>query len=272
MPSTSATPDIIAANGCKTAYKSMKKKIKAGFLTVRAMVVLVLPLILISSCEKILDQPDDKKPAELRFEFAMGTHELSDDKFDKANKAVGKFSVESGFISVSNIEFDGRRQEGDDVYFISDFDEPLLIDLSGEFEDAGISFDIPQGIYTMIEVTLHIGTGEHPALRMQGEYRKNVHQSIPVLFNYGYPEQVRIRAKPGSSASNIVFTKEDSSTARVIVETESLFRLVNYGMIVQAETVEIDGKEMILINENTNTGLFNSISARMNNSFTVVIE
>ncbi len=240
--------------------------------------MILAPFLFLSSCEKIFDTPDEKKPTELRFEFAMGVLELSEDKDgvdnngEKLQKASSKFTIESGFIAISNIEFDGRRQEGEDVYFVSDFDEPYLIDLTGEYEDVGISFDIPQGIYTTIEITLHIGAEGYSALTMKGDYRQNVHRSIPVLFDYGYPEQIRVRARPGAQKDQIVLTKDAVSTARVLVETESLLRLVNYGMIIQADVVEIDGEEIILINEHTNAGLFNSISSRMNNSFEVVIE
>ncbi len=189
------------------------------------------------------------------------------------NNQVNGFILEQGQIVVENISFDGRRGEGlNDVFFISDFDQPYHINLAGEAVLPGISFDIPQGIYPMIEITLHLGTEQQPAIVMEGLFHRGIAQSIPVRYEYNFTEQVRIRAASGQGAQQLVFSRDESKIASVVLQSESLLRLVNFGMIMQAETVMLNGQEVLLINENTNPSIYNSISARLQQAFTLIIE
>ncbi len=220
------------------------------------------------SCERIIDTPKDKLPAELQFEFSLQEYSLTEDKQGASN-----FSIDRGQLVLENIEFDGRRQQAaQSIYFISDFPDPLSIDLVPQGYQADFHFEIPQGIYDMIEMTFHLGADQHASLVMEGQFRRGNLEPVAVRFEYTYREQIRVRATPGDNQDNIIFSKEEPSTANVELNTGSLLRLVNFGMLVQAEVIEVDGQDVIFIDGSTNTGLFNSISARLNNAFTLVIE
>ncbi len=225
-------------------------------------------LLFIVSCEKIIDTSPKKLPAELEFEFSLQEYEHTEDK-----QGQSKFTIDRGQLVLENIEFDGRQQQvAQNVYFISDFSFPLSIDLTPQGHQPDIRFEIPQGIYDMIEMTFHLGTDQLLSLVMEGHFQLGNQEPVAVLYEYAFREQIRVQAKPSDTQQQIIFTKDEPSTAKVKLNTESLLRLVNFGLLIQAEVIQVDGQDVIFINGNTNTGLYNSISARLKDAFILVIE
>lgn len=242
----------------------------------RSLYYLIALSVILVSCEGILDPPEDKLPAKLDFSFGMNTHVVETDKQDQTafahNQSQG-FSLTQGQIILENISFDGRRGEGrKDVFFTSDFSQPYHIQLGETPHIPGIAFDIPQGVYPMVEVTLHLGNGELPAIVMEGMFQRGVSQPVAVRYEYNHREQVRIRANAGQANQQIVFSKEEPLRATIVLHTESLLRLINLGLIMQAQTVMINGEEVLLINEQTNPSIYNSMSARLQQAFSLDIE
>ncbi len=87
--------------------------------------------VLLSACDKLMDTSPEKLPARLKFEFAIDECEIIDTKDGNAsggNNNQSKFTIDRGFLSIENMEFDGRRQHGaTNVYFISDFSETVKL-------------------------------------------------------------------------------------------------------------------------------------------------
>ena len=247
-------------------------------------------LFAFAGCEKITDPDPDKLPAKLKFDFSMTSFELSGDK-DLQNGQTemvtvqdetaqnpgagrpGRFVLDSGTMVIENIEFEGRRTQGmEHIYFMTDFSSAYEIDLSDPAVQPDISFDIPQGNYYLIEITLHLGTDDLSSLVMQGNYTHPAHGEIPVIYDYSPGEQIRIRAKTRGTVANFALAREEDSQGSFELDTGSLMRLVNYGMIANAMVFDANGDEFLLINENINPGLFNNISARLPHAFTLFIE
>ncbi len=241
-----------------------------------APLILFSLFITLSACDKLMDTSPEKLPTKLKFEFAIDEYDLIEDK--DANTSQGthnqsRFNINRGSIAIENIEFDGRRQHGaTSVYFISDFPETMLLNLTGSLSQTGISFDIPQGVYSMVELVFHLGDDHHPSLVMEGSFQRGNHEPIEVRFEYTYREQIRVKAKNHGGQEEMVFKKDEVSMAEVYIDTHSLSRLINFGMLKDAEVVIIDGKEVLLINEHSNPGLYNSISARLNHALRVLIK
>lgn len=247
-------------------------------------------LFVFSGCEKITDPDPDKLPAKLEFSFSMTDFELSEDKDlqnGQTEMITGKdettqnpdagrpnrFVLDSGTMVIENIEFEGRRTQGQDhIYFMTDFPSAREIDLADPSAQPDISFDIPQGNYYLIEITLHLGTNELSSLVMRGNYTHPAHGEIPVIYDYSPREQIRIRAKTGKDQTNFALASEEDSMGSIELDTDSLMRLVNFGMIVNAMLANTEGDEVLLINENINPGLFNNMSARLPHAFSLVIE
>jgi hypothetical protein len=246
-------------------------------MTVRTNIVLAAGILvmLLSACDKLMDTSPEKLPARLEFEFAIDECEIIDTKDIPAsggNNNQSKFTIDRGFLSIENIEFDGRRQHGaTNVYFFSDFAETVKLHLTGSLSQTEIAFDIPQGVYSMVELTFHLGDEDTPSLVMEGSFQRGNHEPVEVRFEYAYREQVRVKAKKQDGQQEVIFNKDEVSMAEVRVDTQSLVRLINFGMLMDAETVIVDGREILLINEHTNPGLYNNISARLNQALKLFI-
>ncbi len=275
-------------------HPSNQNYIKAGQNYIKStpgFILLTLALLFaFAGCEKITDPDPDKLPAKLKFDFSMTGFELSGDKDlqngqteiitvqdeTAQNPGAGRpdrFVLDSGTMVIENIEFEGRRTQGQEhIYFMTDFSSAYEIDLADPSLQPNISFDIPQGNYYFIEITLHLGTDDLSSLVMRGSYTHPAHGEIPVIYDYSPGEQVRIRAKTRGNQMNFALATEEDSQGSIELDTGSLMRLVNYGMIVNAMVYDADGDEFLLINENINPGLFNNISARLPHAFTLVIE
>ncbi len=247
-------------------------KIKTGvfrrpyFPQYRAGILLAGALFLLASCDKIEDPS-----ARLDFTFSMTGHEVAWDAAEKETNTG--FSLESGTLVLENIEFDGRREQGaTDVYFISDFASPMVISLDQNPGEAVFTFDIPQGVYHMIEITLHIGTQQLPALVMEGSFRRAASGPVPIRYEYAPKDQIRIRANPAKGTKNIVFTRDTDSRASIMIDTESLMQLINYGMVVYAQVSQVEGEDVLLIDTQKNPGIYNSISSRLKTAFILEID
>ncbi len=80
-----------------------------------ALLILFGLAVTLYACDKLMDTSPKKLPAKLGFEFAIDEYELLDDKHAHAPQGEqnqARFIIDSGFMVIENIEFDGRRQHG----------------------------------------------------------------------------------------------------------------------------------------------------------------
>ncbi len=214
-------------------------------------------------------------PAEVSFYFGMTPFSAEDNLKDAAvntdQSGQVYLTMDGGTLVVSTIEFEGRRQDASDVFFTADFDPPVVVDLETETMNRLVQFDIPQGIYERIELIFHLGAPGHLPLVMTGEANLPIFGQKPVRFEYQYGEPVRVVAQ-SSTGGNIVLKKDVPGTATVDVNANHLFRLVNVGLLVSSELHNENGGEIILINQDMNSPIFNVIANRLSQSFEVIFE
>ncbi len=236
----------------------------------------LLPLFLIlflslSSCQK----DPSTLPAKVKFNFDM-TPFLAEEGLKDAAMSADQgdqvyLTMDGGTLVVSTIEFEGRRQNASDVFFTADFDPPIVVDLETQTLSRLVQFDIPQGIYERIELIFHLGAPGHLPLVMTGEANLPIIGQKPVRFEYQYSEPVRVVAQ-SINGGNIVLKKDEPSTAEVNVDASHLFRLVNIGLLVSSEFQNQNGTDIILINQDMNSPIFNVIANRLSQSFQVIFE
>ncbi len=225
--------------------------------------------IMLTSCTK----DPLTRPAKVHFLFGMTDYALQEDKSQSASKDDfrGPFVMNRGTLVISSIEFEGRREQGEDVFFTSNPGQAIVADLGDETMNTNVHFDIPQGIYHHMEIILHLGTDEHPALVLHGSLQRGPFEDIPVRFEYRFSERIRITGK-GQNQQNVVLREDNPSTARIELDVESVFRLVHMGMIMSASTVQEGGQNIILIDNASNLPIFNMTANRITNAFTMVID
>lgn len=216
------------------------------------------------SCEK----DESTRPVKVDFDFAMEPCYI----VDTITKGDGALTIDQGTIFVNAIEFDGRREEGEDYYFTSHFDPPMQVEMHTGYASQQVSFDVPQGIYDKIELVFSLGNEENLAILVKGIFQQSIEEGVPVLFEYNFQDQIRVKAKSENDEDQIVLKASDPATATMTLDASFLFRLVNLGRIMKAERVQIEGEEVILINNEVNTDLFSLLVARLDISFRVTFE
>jgi len=187
-------------------------------------------------------------------------------------KAGGGFEVNQGTIIIQSLEFDGRRDQGEDYFFTKHFDNSLQAELHNGNVNQQVSFDIPQGVYNRVEIIFSLGQEGENAICLQGCFQRGPLDEVPIVFEYSFTENVRIKAKNKEGNEQIVLKKNNPSTATVLVDIPFMFQLVNPGMVQLAETTMINDEETILINTEKNAYIFNLLATRLEKSMRVIFE
>jgi hypothetical protein len=236
------------------------------------ILLLVLPAVFIlNSCIK------NELTLPSKVEFNFGLEPLVSEDGLKGNSfelksVLNQVTLDKGSLVLDAIEFDGKREEGKDVFFISNFKESLVADLSSQTTNFKVDFDIPQGVYNRIDINLYLSDLQETSFIIEGVIKIGVIQEIPVRFEYDFPDKINVRASANQPGQNIVLRKDKSSLATVLIDIGFLFRFINPGVIANADIVEIEGIDVILINKEYNIELFNQIATQISNSFSIVFE
>ena len=229
-----------------------------------------------SSCSK----DELTLPSKVYFHFGMSPHSdtENDEVFKNGYGTASQpgpisFTIDKGRLVLAAIEFDGKREQGQDVYFMTDFPAPLVAKLHEEGTQANVDFDIPQGIYKKIDISLHLGIGpDEIPLKLEGIFNRPGIGPVIIRFEYAFDDIITIRSTGNGANQDITLRKDQPSTAVVQLDAGSLFRLVNPAVFMNADIIVENGQNILQISNNHNRNIFNQISARMNNAFTVVFE
>ncbi|MBS0012281.1 MAG: hypothetical protein KFF49_12780 [Bacteroidales bacterium] len=217
-----------------------------------------------TSCEK----NELKLPVEVMIEFDMNSFNLEEN-----SKAGQFFNIDEAYLVVSAIEFDGKREQGEDYFFSSTFDLPVEAEMHNGTANQVLAFDVPQGIYNMIELNISVGGGEsNTALMLRGRFQQGPFLDIPVRFEYAFSEQIRVRAKNKEGSRQIILKKEEPSSATILLDIPFMFQLFNMGLIMNAQHYLFEGEETIIINNEKNTEIFNLLATRLDKSLQVIFE
>ncbi len=244
----------------------------------RILFIVLSALLISGACSK----DPLTQPSNVSFEFTMNGFDLSDDKANiiltdpQSNNpgtpgASNHFIIDHGTLTIASLEFEGRREQGQDVFFESDLGQAIVANLSDGTTSVPVRFDIPQGVYNRLEVVLNLGENEQAPLVLHGRLTKGPMQDYPVRFEYRFTERVRIKGR-GRQNQQIVLQADKQSLARIELQAENLFRLINMGMIMNATIVNEGGQDVILIDNTNNLPIFNMIANRLSNSFSLIID
>lgn len=229
--------------------------------------ILLAFLFLVISCQK----DELTLPSKVLFKFGM-ISSFNEDNGNKNSNNSHLFFIDKGRFIFENIEFDGRRDEGKDIFFISNFPSAVEAVLENQETNFEVKFDIPQGVYNKIDISFYIDNSQHIPIVLEGKFKTGAVEKN-IRFEYNHTEKISVRAYNKQNAQNsIVLTKDESSTAFVIVDSEFLFRFISIAAIMNAESFLLNNNEVILINNQHNTDLFNQIAGRINNCIYIMFE
>lgn len=172
-----------------------------------------------------------------------------------------------GIIILASFDFEGERELGEDIYFSKSFPSGLNVIFDETNAIAELDFDIPQGVYNRISIAFEtFDDFEQNCLVVEGVFTNTEDVKTPVKFEFNSSEYFEIVAEDYSGNNQIVLNTNVSVTAKIVLDPIYWFQTVNYSMLEDAELTTISGKPTILVNENTNTNMFELIVGRIDES------
>jgi hypothetical protein len=213
-----------------------------------------------SSCQ---DEEEFKIPTDVSFQVDINRNASTN----------GRLQFSQGHITLASFAFDGRREEGGDVYFEKSYERGLLINFApGQPIDA-LKFQIPQGNYNRIEVELETYDDfESPGLVVVGSYLNSNGVLYPLRFEAGSSLDFEVQSKEQSGNTQIVLRAGTAANAIIKLDPVRWFSAVpssyldnavlNVEEDVSEGEVEI-GTSYILINEETNEEIYEIIMSRI---------
>ena len=221
------------------------------------------------------DDDDDLKSMDHQSRVSNGKPEETDNPFGKG-KAPVSFAIQKSHVTVTGIEIEGKREQGQDVFLTRDFNPPLEIELENDDPiDYDVSFDIPQGIYTKLEFQFHLGNEEHPAFEFSGPVTGPALEKVDFRFQYKPKEKIRVRALRESHqvSENIIIDKHKQKRATIIIDTEYLFRNITQDQLVHSRASgKAVGNPFIMVDQQNNQHIFGGITNSLEKSISVVFE
>jgi hypothetical protein len=206
----------------------------------------------------------------------------NDDDDDDDNNGDGpglikKMELSEATFFISDIQIEGIRKQGEDVYLNIQYDTPLQIEL-GENSNSTqeLSFDLPQGVYQKLEVRLFLGNEEIPAVRFSGDITPGNSKTVRFSFHYESEEQITIQAirKNGRPTDNIVLNKDQTEKVSLTLDAGYLFEYFPIPLLATTKQNDITAQiEVNITNKNKNDKPFFSLmQGRLEKSFSFVFQ
>ncbi len=182
----------------------------------------------------------------------------------------GNLAFTGGNIILNYFSFDGKRDQGGDVYF----DNSSAINYSFD-SNATIpewNFDIPQGSYSQIKIMYKTGGSQNDKqIVVTGTYTNSTNSTVyPVRFEFQANQTFLIFAKAASGNSQIVLDKDVEAIAKIEMDPVYWFQVITPAMMDNANITNLNGTPTLLINKNTNNNINNAMQSRVHDNVTRV--
>ena len=219
------------------------------------------------------------KPATVNLQMEIADEEAN--MRTDGSKALVR--IEKARYRFSSMEFQGYRQTGGDYFFTKDFEGGLEVVVEEGKPTSLLSFDMPQGVYDRINISLKIrkaAAGKDPdgkllekeppyqenaSIIMEGYYTSTQLEKIPLIFVYNYDE---VLENPSSSSNNgsVTISKSANNQATIQFKIAYWMQLVNSRMFQSAKLTLVNGTPTIILSEDSNENIFNLLTSRIKNA------
>lgn len=211
----------------------------------RITIGLVLIVLITSSCQRKW-----KKTAPVEFIPELTLQNSAPD-----------IDLQSGIIRIDKFEFEGKRQQGNDVYFSNEASGLTALDISSTSFLNALRYDIPQGTYDEIRCRIRFKSADSnlPSVHLEGNYVNSSSQSFPVVFE-AY-DQVPIEIN--LTGTEVVFVEETDATGRIQFNINEWFAALTSNQLDNADLTNVNSVQTILIDEQNNSDLYDIIFNRI---------
>lgn len=179
----------------------------------------------------------------------------------------GKLEFTKGVITLASFNFEGKREQGDDVYFSKSFSNGLNIVFDPNTTISELDFDIPQGTYNKIAISFETSDdyGDESII-VEGTYIHTNGSLYPIKFEFNDSEYFSIIAKSVSGNSQIILNQNVASFAKIKLNPLHWFQVISTSMLDNADLVDINGVSTIVVSEDENENIYNLVVDRIDES------
>jgi hypothetical protein len=240
--------------------------------------VIISLILLISGCIK----EKNELTLPVRIKLKIGSLPSFEDYY---------ISAYQGKIGIQSIQFEGKREAGEDIFFETDPKMNLqTLQFSGKPANI-LEFDIPQGIYNYMkwDVTLKRIMSEElnnfddaDSLRVgliipgiyvafSGEWDE-IETKIPIAFAIDDTELLSFKSTGIDGSSSIVISENKPYEITMLLDLDYTFGSVSRESFKEAEITDVNGQQTILITSDKNKNLYENLLYRINQSTKVFIK
>ena len=220
----------------------------------------ILALLVFSSC--------DKK------ELNVPTEVVTVFDVDRMSQGENHLMFTSGYISLSEFEINGTRQEGSPVKLKEQYSEGLEVPFTSIMPHEDLQLDIPQGNYTELEVkfkTRHNVSGI--TIHLEGLFIEDDDDDdvFPIIFEYSANENYKLDVEDIDDLSPLVLSKDRSAYFTVEMDPFYWFDVVSEDTWEDSDKTTMGGIEVIKISSSENRNIYNMVRSRVGESARVKI-
>lgn len=226
-------------------------------------------------------------------------------KFDFLQQNTSsKMVFNTGFLTIHEVHFSGVRKQGDNVDFTDDLGHGSNIDFATGISSP-ISYDIPQGTYTNINMEFKINekNPSSPSILLNGIYLKddtetdstdtnstetgsigndstgsddstkeNSIKEIPIQFIFNSGEFFSVQATTADGSNEIVLIEDQPATVTVTFDSGYWFALITPNLLENAQLSMVNGVSTIVISKEQNQNIYDLIVPRINQTTKVIFK
>lgn len=184
--------------------------------------------------------------------FSVNVHKVQD---------VPSITITNGIIVVDKFEFEGKRKQGNDVYFNSESENLTRIDIGTSAFLSPLNYDIPQGTYTEIRCKLRFKSDDSntPSLRIEGTFLNSSSQVIPFIFETADHIPIEIAA----TGIEETFIEDNEIRPVIHLNLNQWFSAITNNQLENADTTIVNSVPTILLDEDNNSDLYELVISRI---------
>ncbi|MGZ3866464.1 MAG: hypothetical protein ACXVC6_07275 [Bacteroidia bacterium] len=228
---------------------------KLFFKYITTSIALILAFAL-TSCHKKW-----KKPTDVSFRFQLNQN---------SNAGLIKFNHASLVLTKIYVSAD-RKQSPPHVYMQRSVNEKSDFFINSPSQ--AYRFDIPQGTYSSFNFKYETSNDENVAgLEVDGSYTDSSGATFAVQFVFSAGYINNLMAKNGSGANEITLVEGHSANGTVYLNPTYWFAPITGHIMNDADIETINGVPTILIDEDSNDGIYELVISRINDGNDCVIK
>lgn len=201
-------------------------------------------------------------------------------------RSVEPLLVQGGLLRIGALYFEGYRESGEDYFFTREYADTLAVSFSKTEAGQILSFEMPQGIYERIRISLDVpaiadrqNSNTSPdraqlqgGVEIWGKYIDVHGEEIPFVFLYTAVDSYEFNATATSGSQEIVISNESKRLGRLRFNPLPWMQLINPRMLQSAKLSDVDGVPTIVISESSNDHIYNLLANRIQSSTSLLFE